>query len=175
MAGRSSLGKRPAEVTAVERKLAGMAKAIGLALYTKEDMQTPPAKKRRSDFGGTHEHPHADLSLACKHYCNKKKYLYVMTKTIKSGKVVYTSSFPTGFPDFLFFEKAADQKYTILAVEFKCGRDKICGSRSSSGSRTAPQVWLSVWRAVFKPLNPRPSVVGRRCSSGNRQIAAAQV
>ena len=128
MAGRSSLGKRPAEVTAVERKLAGMAQAIGLALYTEEDMQTPPAKKRRSDLGCTHEHPHADLMLACKHYCDKKKYLYVATKTIKisqTGVATYTSSFPTGFPDFLFFEKAADQKYTILAVELKCGRDKM--------------------------------------------------
>ena len=61
-------------------------------------MQTPPTKRRRSDFGGTHEHPHADLTLACKKYCDKKNYLYLMTKTInisQSGKAVYTSSFPT--------------------------------------------------------------------------------
>ena len=177
MAGRSSLGKRPAEVTAVERKLAGMAQAIGLALYTEDDMQTPPAKKRRSDFGGTHEHPHADLMLACKHYCDKKKYLYVATKTIKISQTcvaTYTSSFPTGFPDFLFFEKAADQKYTILAVELKCGRDKMripqqqwfeklrkCGIRCGAQYSNRPTLTRPWWAGDAPQVTD--SLLLRRC------------
>jgi hypothetical protein len=158
MAGRSSLEKRTAEASAVERGLAGMAQAIGLALCTQEDMQTPPTKKRRSDFGGTHEHPHADLTFAAKGYCDKQNYLYMMTKTIRisqSGQAVYTSAFPTGFPDCLFFEKAADQKYSILAVEFKCGRDKL---------RIPQQQWfdklrkrgIRYARSTVKPDRPRP-------------------
>ena len=36
MAGRSSWGNRTTDVTAVERGLAGMAQAIGLAIFTEE-------------------------------------------------------------------------------------------------------------------------------------------
>lgn len=133
IAFRRKMGETPSK--SVPRTVAARGKqvahAIGLALTSLSedtDVDPPPTKKRRSDFGGTHEHPHADLVLEARHYCKQRRFLHLMTKTIKvsqNGRATYTSAFPTGFPDCLFLEKAADHNFSILAVEFKIGRDKL--------------------------------------------------